>query len=130
MSIAGRYEMISSDNYEEFLKATGVGLATRKLEASAKPTVTITQDGDSFTMRTATALKAAEVAFTLGREFVQETTDGRKAITSVTLGGNKLTEVQDLEGRTVTIHRSFSDDGMDAVFTAGAVVSNCSYKRI
>ncbi len=130
MGIAGRYEMISSDSYEEYLKAVGVGPATRKVEASATPTVTITQDCDSFTIKTATALKDTEVAFTLGREFVQEIADGRKATTTVTLGGNKLSEVQDLDGRTVSIHRSFTDEGMDAVFTAGDVVSNRSYRRI
>lgn len=130
MSIAGKYEMTSSDNFEEYLKAVGVGLATRKLEASSKPTVELTEDGDNFKMKTVTTLKTMDLAFKLGEEFVEETSDGRKCNTTIVREGNKLIQAQKLDNLTATITRTFTDDGLAATFEAVGVVSKRVYKRI
>ncbi|WP_162688718.1 MULTISPECIES: lipocalin/fatty-acid binding family protein [unclassified Streptomyces] len=130
MGIAGTYEMTSSDNYEDYLKATGVGMATRKLAASSKPTVTITEDGDNYRMKTVTTFKTIDLAFKIGEEFVEETDDGRKANTTITRDGDKLVQVQKLDTLSTRITRTFIDNGLIAVFAVGDVVSNRSYKRI
>ncbi|MFJ2406593.1 lipocalin/fatty-acid binding family protein [Streptomyces xanthochromogenes] len=129
MGFAGTYEMTRGDNYEEFLKEIGVGLATRKIAAASRPTVEIQQDGDNLKLKTTTTLKTIELVFTLGIEFTEETEDGRKAQTLITADGDKLIQVQKLEGLTATTTRTFSDDGLDATFQSGNVVSRRSYKR-
>lgn len=130
MTITGKYEMTSSDNYEEYLKAIGVGMATRKLDASSKPTVEFQESGDDFKMKTTTTFKTIDLAFTLGKEFTEETSDGRQCQTTVTRNGNTLVQVQKLEGMTSTVARTFADDGFEATFEAGGVVSKRSYKRV
>ncbi|MER5865925.1 lipocalin/fatty-acid binding family protein [Kitasatospora sp. NPDC002040] len=130
MSFAGKYEMTSSDNFEEYLKAVGVGFATRKLAASSKPTVELTEDGDAFTLKTTTTFKTITLAFTLGQEFAEETDDGRKVPTTIVRDGNKLVQQQHLDGLIATITRTFTADGLEATFEADGVVSKRSYKRV
>ena len=129
MAIDGTYEMVGSDNFEEYLKAIGVGLATRKIAAASKPTVEVQEDGDNLKLKTTTTLKTTDLAFTLGKEFVEETEDGRKCNTTVTRDGNKLVQVQKLDDLTATITRTFNDTGFDATFEADGVVSKRTYKR-
>ncbi|MET9535036.1 lipocalin/fatty-acid binding family protein [Streptomyces sp. NPDC006649] len=128
--ISGTYEMTSSDNYEEYLKATGVRPATRKIEAASKPTVELTENGDNLKLKTTTTLKTIDLVFTLDKEFVEETTDGRKCNTTVTRDGNTLIQTQKLDGQTFTITRTFRDNGLDATFEANGAVSKRIYKRI
>ncbi|MCJ0872672.1 lipocalin/fatty-acid binding family protein [Streptomyces sp. AP-93] len=122
--------MTTSDNFEEYLKATGVGLATRKLAASSKPTVSLTEDGDNYRLSTVTTFKTTVLAFTLAQEFTEEAEDGRQWITTVNRDGNKLLQIQKLDTLSAIITRTFTDDGMAAVYVCGDVVSNRSYKRI
>ncbi|MGW5401429.1 lipocalin/fatty-acid binding family protein [Streptomyces sp. NPDC003952] len=129
MDFTGSYEMTKSDNFEEYLKEIGVGLATRKLAAASKPTEDIRANGDDWRMKTTTTLKTIELVFTLGQEFTEETADGRKCQTVFTVNGNVLTQVQKLEGMTCTITRTFTEDGLTAVFQAGHVVSTRVYRR-
>lgn len=131
MVFTGTYEMVSSDNYEKYLEAIGVGLATRKIAASGKPTVEIRQDGGHFTLKTSTALKKTELNFALGVEFVEETDDGRKANTVFTAEGeNQLIQVQKVGQVTATTIRAFNDGGFDVTHEAAGVVAKRSFKRL
>lgn len=131
MGFAGTYQMTKSDGYEEYLEAIGVGLATRKIGASQTPTVEVEQDDHSFKVKTTTTFKTVDLAFTLGQEFIEETEDGRKWNSTVTKdGGYTLVQVQKLDDITATITRTFSADGLEAVFKTGDVVSKRSYKRL
>ncbi|MFD5142670.1 lipocalin/fatty-acid binding family protein [Streptomyces sp. NPDC058401] len=130
MSFAGKYEMTSSDNFEEYLKAVGVGFATRKLAASSKPTVELTENGDNLTLKTVTTFKTTDLAFTLGEEFTEETADGRKCQTTFVRDGNRLIQTQKLDNLNATITRTFNGDALIAKFEAGGVVSNRTYKRV
>jgi fatty acid-binding protein 3 len=79
MAFTGKFELVSSDNFDEYLKACGVGMAKRALAATAKPTIEITENGGVFTMKTLSTFKNTEITFTLGQEFDEETADGRKS---------------------------------------------------
>ncbi|MFI5761857.1 lipocalin/fatty-acid binding family protein [Streptomyces sp. NPDC051563] len=130
MSFAGKYEMTSSDNFEEYLKAVGVGFATRKLAASSKPTEELTEDGNAFTLKTVTTFKTTNLAFVLGEEFIEEREDGDKFPTTIVRDGNKLVQTQKLDNVTATITRTFTADGLEATLEADGVVSKRSYKRV
>merc|ERR1739846_6379 len=86
----GTYTQVSSEKYEEFLKALGVGFILRKAALASTPVMTISEDGGNWTMITKTSLKSIELHFKLGEEFDEEATDGRKCKTTVTMEGDKL----------------------------------------
>lgn len=88
--LPGRWDLESSENFEEYMKALGnhrdvfyfiffcllnfvqylgVGFATRKIGASVKPTVVIIQDGNNWTLRVESTFKTSEIKFTEGVEF-------------------------------------------------------------
>ncbi|KAM6234250.1 LOW QUALITY PROTEIN: cellular retinoic acid-binding protein 2 [Porphyrio hochstetteri] len=72
-------KMKSSENFEELLKALGVNVMLRKIAvaAASKPAVEIKQDGESFFIRTGTAVRTTEISFRVGEEFEEQTVDGR-----------------------------------------------------
>ena len=65
--------------YVLLLFLTGVGLVTRKMGNTIKPSQIITVDGDKWTIKTVSTFKNSEINFTLGQEFEENTIDGRKA---------------------------------------------------
>lgn len=58
----------------------GIDFAIRKIASLLKPQKVITQDGDSFTIKTVSTFKNYEVSFKIGEEFTEETKglDNRK----------------------------------------------------
>lgn len=57
--------------------SAGVGLAMRKMGNLAKPTLSITIEGDKVTLKNSSTFKTTEVSFKLGEEFDESTADGR-----------------------------------------------------
>jgi len=62
---------------------TGVGFATRKLGNLAKPSQIIKIDGDTWTIETHSTFKNTIITFELGKEFEENTADGRKVKVSI-----------------------------------------------
>uniref|UniRef100_A0A6V7I2C5 Lipocalin/cytosolic fatty-acid binding domain-containing protein n=1 Tax=Bracon brevicornis TaxID=1563983 RepID=A0A6V7I2C5_9HYME len=82
--------------------------------AQVSPVVELNKDGDTFSLKTTSTFKSSEVKFKLGEEFDEETPDGRKVKSVITLDGNKMTHVQ--KGDKVTdIVREFGPTEMKAV---------------
>ncbi|XP_017340199.1 cellular retinoic acid-binding protein 1a isoform X2 [Ictalurus punctatus] len=79
-NFAGTWKMKSSENFDELLKALGVNAMLRKVAgaAAAKPHVEIRQDGEQFYIKTSTSVRTTEINFHIGKEFDEETVDGRK----------------------------------------------------
>lgn len=82
--------------------------------ASVSPTVELTEDGGTYTLKTSSTFKNSEIKFKLGEEFDEETPDGRKVKSTVTLDGNKMIHVQKGDKET-TIEREFTPTEMTAV---------------
>jgi fatty acid-binding protein 3 len=108
MSFVGKYERVSAENYDEFLKALNVGFLLRKAATVSTPVMTVSKriapdkrlkvqifinvhawfqvseaDG-KWTIQTATTLKTMELTFELGKEFEETTPDGRQVKALVT----------------------------------------------
>ncbi|XP_038622466.1 myelin P2 protein-like isoform X1 [Tachyglossus aculeatus] len=113
----GTWRLSSSENFEDYMKALGVGLATRKLGNLARPSVTISMKGDTVTLRTDSTLKSTEISFKLGQEFDETTADNRKTKSVVTLEKGALNHIQKWDGKQTTIKRKLVDGKM--------VVGNC-----
>merc|ERR1719266_2112701 len=89
--IAGRYRLLKTENFDEFMKRLGVGLIKRKLANSVSPqNVILVNDDGSYTVRTESTVRTTELNFSLGVPFKEETLDGRITLTTATRIGNVL----------------------------------------
>ncbi|GAB1287378.1 Fatty acid-binding protein 12 [Apodemus speciosus] len=89
-----------------------VGRASRKLGCLAKPTVTISTDGDLITIKTKSIFKNKEISFKLGEEFEEITPGGRKSKSTIILDNDSLVQVRDWDGKEATIRRRLVDGKM------------------
>ncbi|KAJ8712774.1 hypothetical protein PYW08_008078 [Mythimna loreyi] len=127
--VGKKYKMISSENFDEFMKAIGVGLITRKAANAVTPTVELRKDGDSYNLVTSSTFKTTECKFKPGEEFDEERADGVKVKSVCTFDGNTLKHVQkDADGVEITYVREFGPEEMKAVMTAKDVTCTRVYK--
>jgi len=127
--LAGKYVLESSENFDEFLKALGVGFLMRNMAKVQTPTVEITEADGDYSIKTVTTFKTTELKFKLGEEFEEDRLDGAKVKTKISREGNKL--VQEQFGETpCNIVREVEGDKLSTVCTVGDVVSTRIYKRV
>lgn len=123
-----KYKLATSENFDEYMKALGVGLVTRKMGNTVSPVVELKKEGDVYTLTSSSTFKTTVISFEPGKEFDEETADGRKVKTTMTIDGNKLTQVQKGVDRTTTIVREFTADEMKAVMHVDDIVCTRIYK--
>ncbi|CAD6996438.1 probable fatty acid-binding protein [Ceratitis capitata] len=124
-----KYKLEKSENFDEYMKELGVGMVLRKMGNSVSPTVELKQDGDNYTFTTTSTFKTSTINFKLGEEFDEETLDGRKVKSVITLDGNKL--VQEQKGdKPSTIIREFTDNELVTTLTINNVKSVRVYKAV
>ena len=68
-NLIGTWDLESSDNFDDFLKALGVGLVLRKTLGALKPTMHFSKEGDEWVFKIETAAKSREVRFKDGVQF-------------------------------------------------------------
>uniref|UniRef100_H2SEW6 Cellular retinoic acid-binding protein 1 n=1 Tax=Takifugu rubripes TaxID=31033 RepID=H2SEW6_TAKRU len=71
------WKLVESENFDDYMKALGVGFATRQVGNVTKPTVIISLEGDKVVVRTQSTFKNTEISFKLGEEFDETTADDR-----------------------------------------------------
>jgi len=128
----GKWNMESSENFDLYMQAVGVNKIMAGLGSTAKPTVIISIEGDVWTLKTQTTFKKSKIEFKLGEEFDEETVDGRKMKTTMTLeGGNKLIQDQKIAppGVSSVITREVEGSKMTVICKAGEVVSTRIYSK-
>ncbi|NWZ68234.1 MYP2 protein, partial [Acrocephalus arundinaceus] len=125
----GTWKLISSENFDGYMKELGVGLATRKLGGLARPDVIISMKGDIVTIRTESTFKNTIISFKLGQQF-DETADGRKVKSVVTLEKGSLVQVQKWNGKETMIKRRLVDGKMVVEYTMKGVVCTRVYERM
>jgi len=132
MSIVGKYLQETSDNYEGFLKACGVGLLSRTAAGKVTATIEMVHDpaDDTYTQKTMSTFKNFEIKFKSGVEFDEETAAGVKCKSTVTIDGNKLTHTQKNSDGVATTTRVFTPEGMEVTYEAKDQVAKRTYKRL
>ncbi|KAK6640676.1 hypothetical protein RUM44_012373 [Polyplax serrata] len=127
-----RYKLSKSENFEEYMKALGVGLVVRKMGNAMTPIVSLTLADGVYTLTTSTTFKNQVITFKPEEEFEEETLDGRKVKSKVSFDGNKMTQIQkDDKGNVITtIVREFKKDQMETILTAGNVVCTRIYDKV
>ncbi|XP_023236636.1 fatty acid-binding protein-like isoform X2 [Centruroides sculpturatus] len=126
--LKGKYKLVSSENFEDFMKALGVGMVMRKLGATSKPTVEISQDGDTWSIKTITTFKTSEIKFKLGEEFEETRMDGSVVKTVITLEDNKLIQKQ-FGDKEVVITRELDGEKLKVICTVDNIVSTRIYDK-
>ena len=124
-----KYKMTSSENFDEFMKAIGVGLITRKAANAVTPTVELKKEGDQYNLVTSSTFKTTEMKFKPGEEFDEDRADGCKVKSVCTFDGSVLKQVQKApDGMEVTYLREFGPEEMKATMTAKDVTCTRVYK--
>lgn len=108
------------------MKALGVGYFQRTIGNGVQPTVELKKNGNKYTLLTTSTFKNSDITFELGKEFEEETLDGRKVKSIMTLDGNKLTHKQGGHPPS-TIIREFKDNEMVATMKVKDVVCTRKY---
>lgn len=90
----GKYERVSEEQYDDFLKALGVNFMLRKAATVSTPVMEVSELGGVWSIKTSTSLKAMELKFKIGEAFDETTPDGREVSAMVTLEGNKFISEQ------------------------------------
>uniref|UniRef100_A0A672RQ61 Fatty acid-binding protein, heart-like n=1 Tax=Sinocyclocheilus grahami TaxID=75366 RepID=A0A672RQ61_SINGR len=111
----GTWNLKESKNFDDYMKALGVGFATRQVGSMTKPTTIISMEGDVITLKTVSTFKTTEINFKLGEEFDETTADDRKVKSMVTLDGGKLVHVQKWDGKETSLLREVIDNSLTLV---------------
>jgi len=130
-SLAGKWQLVSSENFDEYMKEIGVSWALRQMGNMAKPNLIITIEGKHYVIKSESTFKTTVLEFDLDTEFDETTADGREVKTNVTLdASNKL--IQHQKGKVdTTLTRYLEDnDTMVTICEANAVKSTRKYKRM
>ncbi|CAO4362173.1 unnamed protein product [Caenorhabditis nigoni] len=126
----GRWKLVHSENFEEYMKEVGVGLITRKAAANLKPTLEIKVDGDVWHSNQYSTFKNTTLSFKLGEEFNETTPDGRTVQSVVVFENGKFVHTQKKDGKVEsTITRYMEGDKLITTLQAGSVVSRREYTR-
>ena len=124
-----KYKLCKSENFDEYMKELGVGLVLRKVGNSVTPTVELVKDGDNYKLISTSTFKTYTLPFKLCEEFDEETQDGRKVKTIMSMEGDTLMQEQQGE-KPSTIIREFSDSELITTLIAGDVKSVRIYKAM
>ncbi|KAA0710365.1 Fatty acid-binding protein, heart [Triplophysa tibetana] len=128
-AFVGTWNLKESKNFDEYMKALGVGFATRQVGSMTKPTTIISMDADIITLKTVSTFKSTEINFKLGVEFDETTADDRKVKSKLTLDGEKLVHVQKWEDKETTLVREISGNNLTLTLTMGDIVSTRHYVK-
>uniref|UniRef100_A0AAZ3RQ46 Cytosolic fatty-acid binding proteins domain-containing protein n=1 Tax=Oncorhynchus tshawytscha TaxID=74940 RepID=A0AAZ3RQ46_ONCTS len=108
----GTWKMISSENFDDYMKALGVGFATRQVGNRTKPSLIINMDDQGMIcLKSQSTFKTVEVKFNLNEPFEETTADDRKTMTVFSLENCKLVQKQKWDGKETTIEREVTGDG-------------------
>uniref|UniRef100_A0A8C6FJB9 Fatty acid binding protein 9 n=2 Tax=Moschus TaxID=68410 RepID=A0A8C6FJB9_MOSMO len=126
----GTWKLVSSENFDEYMKELGVSVAVQNLAGSAKPRIIISADGDKVSIKTESSFKNSEISFKLGEEFDETTIDNRKVKSIITLDGGAMIHVQKWLGKETTIKRKIVDGKMVVEYIMNNVVSTGIYEKV
>ncbi|XP_067835705.1 fatty acid-binding protein, liver-like [Heptranchias perlo] len=125
----GTWKLVKTENFDDYMKALGVSGVLRKLANKAKPTTTISMNGDTITLQTDSTVKITKIQFKLGVEFDEITADDRKTKTTVIMDNGKMIQTQRWEGKETTLVRELKGDKLILTCTLGDVVCTRIYEK-
>lgn len=116
--------------FDEYMRRLGVNFFLIQIGNAVQPTVELRKlPNDKYKLITESTFQNTEITFKLGKEFNEETVDGRRVKSVCTLEGNRLIHRQ---GGTPpsTIIREFGENEMIATMSVYDVVATRKYRVI
>jgi len=112
-SLIATWALDSQEGFDEYMKHLGVGMLLRKMGNTLKPDFTVSKDGDTWKMVTASTFKNTEVTFKEGVEFDETTADDRAVKSTITFDGEKMihSQVDPANAANNTVIERFLEDG-------------------
>lgn len=104
-------------------------MVLRKVGMSTSPTCYLVKNGDEYSFHTDSTFKNSVIKFKEGVEFENETLDGRKVMTTITLDGDKMFQVEKGDKKS-EITREFGPEELVATCVYDTVESKRTYKAI
>ncbi|XP_049642924.1 fatty acid-binding protein, intestinal [Suncus etruscus] len=131
MSLIGSWKVDRNENYDKFMEKMGVNMVKRKLAAHDNLKLTITQDGNKFTIKESSAFRTIELNFELGVNFNYSLADGTELSGTWTMEGTKLvgkfTRVDN--GKELNAIREVVGEEMVQTYTYEGVEAKRFFKR-
>ncbi|XP_014639976.1 PREDICTED: fatty acid-binding protein, intestinal [Ceratotherium simum simum] len=90
MAFDGTWKVDRSENYDKFMEKMGINIMKRRLAARDNLELTITQEGNKFTVKESSTFRTTETVFELGVTFNYRLADGTELSGSWSPKGNKL----------------------------------------
>ncbi|XP_053401752.1 fatty acid-binding protein, liver-like [Mercenaria mercenaria] len=110
------------DNWDEYMKAVGVGFATRQIGKRTSSWEEIKEQDGVWTLDITSTFKNAHLKFKLGEEFDEKTMDGREVKSVFNVEDHKLVHYQKSTAvgvpDSVVIRERIDDDTMTITFEA------------
>ncbi|XP_071986986.1 retinol-binding protein 5 [Engystomops pustulosus] len=131
-ALQGKYELVSQENLEEYLKALNLNIALRKIVLLLRPEKEFIVDGDHMIIRTLSTFRNYIMDFTLGKEFEEDLAviDGKICQTTVSWEGNKLVCVQKGDIPNRGWKQWLDGDLLYAELTAGDAVCIQKFRKV
>ena len=79
--VLGKFQLKTSENFDEFMSKLGVSYMIRKLGNASSPVVTVTENENVLTFKQESLVKTSEFSCQLGVPFDETSADGRKVST-------------------------------------------------
>uniref|UniRef100_A0A3Q3W699 Cellular retinoic acid-binding protein 1 n=1 Tax=Mola mola TaxID=94237 RepID=A0A3Q3W699_MOLML len=128
-AFCAKWKLVDSQNFDDYMKALGVGFATRQMGNVTKPTVVISKDGDKVVVKTQSTFRNTEFSAKLGEEFDETTPDDRHVKSTFTMEGDKLVQVQKWDGKETKFVREIKDGKMVMMLTFEGVQAVRTYEK-
>ncbi|BFZ12573.1 hypothetical protein BsWGS_15612 [Bradybaena similaris] len=93
--LLGNWKLVSSDNFDEFMKVTKVNLVLRKIGNSISNCIEISRDGETWTIHITSTFRNQKLIFKLGETIDEKTLDGRHCKSTFSVEGKVLVQKQD-----------------------------------
>ncbi|KAF5923849.1 hypothetical protein HPG69_016337 [Diceros bicornis minor] len=109
MAFDGTWKVDRSENYDKFMEKMGINIMKRRLAARDNLELTITQEGNKFTVKESSTFRTIETVFELGVTFNYRLADGTELSVD---NGNKLTAVQEITDGEMVL--TYAYEGVEA----------------
>lgn len=128
----GKFTNYKNENLDEYYSAIGIPWVARKMMTTTSPTIEISQNGDSWTIKTSSLMSSSHSTFKLGEEYEETMMGGRSIKNTTTIEGDKIVtnSVSD-RGKSQRI-MEFNDEGFVLVMTheKTELVAKRFFKRV
>ncbi|CAL7947098.1 unnamed protein product [Xylocopa violacea] len=132
VQIVGKYQYVSSENFEEFMKALGLPDLVKSLQT--KLVLEVKRNGDQWDVTTNSDAGTNSVSFKLNEPYEEKMLSSDRKYQSVTTqeGNNFRTETQVADGVKIVRMYEFTDTGMKSHLSTNKsdVKATRIYKRL